>query len=152
MHFAPLSLQKFHRSYGVIRLCILYWYSHSCKFFTWISPLTPKWQIPKFPTKACFKFMLAKCRLPFGQYLGLFQTFPDLPITFQFWQRLWVFRHFLDSSLSFISLKLTWHIFYAFSPNVYYHDSLSQQLRAVWDLLLKNRSRRNYLHLLYSIK
>ena len=68
---------------------------------------------------------------------GLFQTFPDLPITFQFWQRLWVFRHFLDSSLSFISLKLTWHIFYAFSPNVYYHDSLSQQLRAVWDLLLK---------------
>ena len=63
--------------------------------------------------------------------------FSELPIKFQFWQRLCAFRHFIDSSLSFISLKRTWHIFYAFSPNVYYHDSLSQQLRAVWDLLLK---------------
>ncbi len=50
--FALFPLQKLHHYYELIRPRALHRHSDPCGASTWVSPLTSKRQVPKFPIKA----------------------------------------------------------------------------------------------------
>ena len=133
---APVPLQNLLHYYGMIRPCFLR-YSHSCGASTWISPYYQNDRFPSSIQKPVLKscHLYAGCRqnsnqVTFWLFLGLTKK-PVLTT-------LLCFRHFVNGSLTFISLIHTWHFLtQCLFLSAHYHGSLPQQQKVVWNLLLK---------------